>query len=135
MLRIMMVIGFLAALVTGASAGPMQNLSHTVPAIETQRQIEKVACGHTDYFCPIGRYRACSPDGYCWCNRCGGANYWQRDPYYQYQGPAPMTGPGVILNFGGGGGDDRRYQRPYNGRCLQRGYTIQDGLCKPYTGR
>lgn len=57
-------------------------------------------------------------------------------PPPRYYEPAPA--PGFQFNFGGGG-DDRRYARPVRGRdgrptCAQRGYTIQDGLCKPYRG-
>lgn len=131
MLRIMVVVGFLFALIGGASAGPWQGAASAVPAGQSQMQIQKVACGHPDAFCPAGRYRACAPNGNCWCSRCG-ARYWN-DPYYNHQ-PSP---PGLILNFGGGGGssgaDNRRYYPPVNGRC-QRGWTIQDGLCKPYRG-
>ena len=75
-----------------------------------------------------------------------------REPYYgpppgRYYGPPPERyyGPprdeGPVLRFDfGGGRDDRRYAPPVRGRngsrsCPQRNYTIQDGLCKPYTGR
>jgi len=139
MLRVMMVIGCLVALVGGANAGSWNGLGSAVAGIEAQTQIEKVACGHDDFYCPYGRYRACSPNGQCWCNRCSSRNYWQRDPNYQYQ-PGP---PGIMFNFGlggGGGGDDRgRYSSPsrrwntWNG-CPPN-YTVQDGVCKPYTGR
>ncbi len=85
-------------------------------------------CGRGFYF-----------DGY----RCRPERYYRPPPprYYEeppprYYGPPP--GPGIQFNFGGGG-DDRRYARPVRGRdgrpvCAQRGYTIQDGLCKPYRG-
>lgn len=53
-----------------------------------------------------------------------------RDRYY-----GPPRDEGTVFRFDfGGGGDHRRYAPPVRGRC-QRGYTIQDGLCKPYTGR
>ena len=65
-----------------------------------------------------------------------------RQPYYGpppgayyapppgYYGPAP--GPTIQFNLGGGG-NDRRYAAPVRGHC-QRGFTVQDGLCKPYRG-
>ena len=69
------------------------------------------------------------------------------DRYYgpppgAYYGPPRNEGPVVQFDFGGGGGGGggQRYAAPIRGRdgrpaCAQRGYTIQDGLCKPYTGR
>jgi hypothetical protein len=60
--------------------------------------------------------------------------YYEPEPYYQqrhYRGGA---------TFGGGfGDDDRRYSPPSNrwrtGNGCPPNYTVQDGLCKPYTGR
>ncbi len=56
---------------------------------------------------------------------------------YGPQGYGPqLGGPGIVLDFGGGG---QRYIQPsrryntWNG-CPPR-YTVQDGVCKPYTGR
>jgi hypothetical protein len=72
----------------------------------------------------------------------------QRPRYYEQQRPRyeeepqyqRRQQPGLNLNFGGGGGDDdRRYAPPSNrnrtGNGCPPNYTVQDGLCKPYTGR
>jgi hypothetical protein len=130
MLRIMLVFGFLVALIGGASAGPWSGSN--APATEAQIQIEKIACSHNDYYCPYGRYRYCT-NGYCGCARCG--RYFERDPFYRYEPPAPTTG--LQFNFGGNN-DDRRYSPPntyrYPGNGCPRGFTVQDGLCKPYRG-
>lgn len=83
-------------------------------------------CGRGYYF-----------DGY----DCRPERYYRPPPPRYYDEPPPGyygLGPGLQFNFGGGD-DDRRYARPIrgpNGRptCAQRGYTIQDGLCKPYRG-
>ena len=93
-------------------------------------------CGRGFYF-----------DGY----RCVREAYYPPPPppgrYYgpppeRYYGPPRDEGPVVRFDFGGGGGGggDRRYAAPIRGRdgrpgCAQRGYTVQDGLCKPYSGR
>jgi len=57
-----------------------------------------------------------------------------------YYGPPQGGGPLFQFGFDGrGGGDDRRYSPPsrryntWNG-CPPR-YTVQDGQCKPFTGR
>jgi len=59
-------------------------------------------------------------------------------PPPRYYDPPPPPGPTIQFNLGGGG-DNRRYAPPVRGRdgrptCAQRGYTVQDGLCKPYRG-
>ena len=60
-------------------------------------------------------------------------------PYQRDYGPPVDRGPQLRLDFGGRGGGDARYSPPnprfrtFN-NCPQ-GYTVQDGLCKPYTGR
>lgn len=83
-------------------------------------------CGRGFYF-----------DGY----RCVREAYYPPPPPPgRYYGPPRDEGPVVRFDFGGGGRDDRRYAPPVRGRdgrlsCAQRGYTVQDGLCKPYTGR
>jgi hypothetical protein len=53
------------------------------------------------------------------------------EPPRRYYGPPPDEGSVFQFNFGGR--DERRYAPPVRGRC-QPGYTIQDGLCKPYRG-
>jgi hypothetical protein len=73
-------------------------------------------------------------DGY----RCVREHY--APPPDRYYGPPRDEGPVVRFDFGGGGGGGGRYAAPVRGRdgrlsCAQRGYTVQDGLCKPYTGR
>jgi len=132
--RIALVFGFLIALIGSASAGPWGGMD-AAAARQAQPQIQKVACGHSDFFCPFGRYRACAPNGQCWCNRCG-VRYWN-DPNYRYEPPRPGP-PALLFNFGGSGDDDRRYSPPSRqwrtwNNCPPN-YTIQDGLCKPYRG-
>jgi hypothetical protein len=59
-------------------------------------------------------------------------------PYQRDYGLPVDRGPQLRLDFGGRG-DDARYFPPnprfktFN-NCPQN-YTVQDGLCKPYTGR
>jgi hypothetical protein len=83
-------------------------------------------------------------------NPYGGPGYGEPPPdrYYappprREYGPPPDRGGGD-LNLNNLGRllkkDEPRYRPPVRGRngqlaCQQRGYTIQDGLCKPYTGR
>lgn len=95
-------------------------------------------CGRGYYYdgyrCAPERYYRPPPDRYY-----GPPPGYYEPPPPRYYGPPPESGPVLRFDFGGGG-DDRRYARPERGRdgrltCAQRGYTIQDGLCKPYTGR
>jgi hypothetical protein len=81
-------------------------------------------------------------DGY----GCRQERYYRPPPpgYYQpppprYYGPPRDEGAVFQFNFGGGGRDERHYARPTRNRdgrltCAQRGYTVQDGVCKPYRG-
>jgi hypothetical protein len=66
-------------------------------------------------------------------------------PRGEFYGPSPggrYSGPpdrGPNLQFDLGRRDERRYSPPNPGlrtwnHCPQ-GYTVQDGLCKPYSGR
>jgi hypothetical protein len=68
----------------------------------------------------------CGPGRYYNGYRCVSQGY----------GPPQDRGPGLLFDFGGR--NDQRYQpsRRYNtwNGCPPR-YTIQDGVCKPYTGR
>jgi hypothetical protein len=54
--------------------------------------------------------------------------YYEPEPYYapRYRAPEPY--------YGGGGG--RRYYDGYQrrGSPCQYGWTVQDGVCKPYRG-
>ena len=89
--------------------------------------------------CGRGMYyngRRCVPqDGY-------GPPY-QRDygpPYQRNYGPPVDRGPQLRLDLGGGGRrDEGRYAPPnpafktFN-NCPPN-YTVQDGVCKPYSGR
>ena len=50
----------------------------------------------------------------------------------------PASAQGIYLDLGGDGGE-RGYYRPNNARFrtfngCQNGWTVQDGLCKPYRG-
>lgn len=135
MVRVMLLVfGFLVAFIGGAAAGPWNGAGGATRS-QAQIQVEKVACYHNDFYCPLGRYRYCV-NGYCGCARC--TRYYERDPYYRYEPPAPVPPPGLLFNFNFGGGDDRRYSPPnvyrYGGNGCPRGYTVQDGLCKPYRG-
>jgi len=135
MFRIVLVLGFLVALVGSAAAGPWPGGTVSAPASSAQFEIQKVDCFHNDYYCPYGRYRYCT-NGYCGCALCR-REYYRRDPYYRYEPPAPP--PGLLFNFNlGGGNDNRQYYPPnvfrYGGNGCQRGYSVQDGLCKPYRG-
>lgn len=85
-------------------------------------------CGRGYYFDGY----ACRPERYY---RPPPPRYYEEPPPRYYGGPPPSSG----FQFNFGGGDDRRYAPPVRGRdgrptCAQRGYTIQDGLCKPYRG-
>jgi hypothetical protein len=79
----------------------------------------------------------CGPDRYYNGYRCVPyeREYYPRRPYREYY---EEPRPGLEFRFGGHD-DDRRYSPPsprwrtWNG-CPQ-GYTVQDGVCKPYTGR
>lgn len=91
-------------------------------------------CGRGYYFdgyaCRPERHYRPPPPGY----RPPPPRYYEEPPP-RYYGPPP--GPGIQFNFGGR--NDQHYAPPVRGRdgkatCAQRGYTIQDGLCKPYRG-
>lgn len=103
-----------------------------VMAISTAAEARD-GCGRGYYF-----------DGYA----CRPERYYRPPPPGYYPPPPDRYGPPPryyepprddVFRFNFGGGDDRRYARPVRGRdgklvCQQRGYTIQDGLCKPYRG-
>lgn len=57
--------------------------------------------------------------------------YYAQDPYYPP--PRPYYGP----RDDGYGDPLRPRVDPRNGGtyCVMRGYTVQDGICKPYSGR
>lgn len=93
-------------------------------------------CGRGYYY---NGYR-CAPERYY---RPPPDRYYGPPPGYYYDPPPPRYyGPprdeGTVFQFDFGGGDNRRYQRPIrrNGQltCARRGYTVQDGWCKPYRG-
>lgn len=60
--------------------------------------------------------------------------YYEQQPQYRERRPEP----GLNFNFGRND-DDRRYAPPSPRWQTKNGcppnYTVQDGLCKPYTGR
>jgi hypothetical protein len=138
--RLLVALGLLIGLTTAATAGTLHGTWYgtagAASALDSQTPVVRAACAFDDRFCPFGRTRACSPDGRCWCASCERRGYYDRPRYYD--GPRYYEGPrgneGLNLQLFGGGSDDRRYSPPANGRC-PRGYSIQDGLCKPYTGR
>ena len=152
MRRVMVALGLLIGLAAAATAGTWQGNwqgeAGVVSALDDQAPIVRVACGYDDRFCPFGRTRACSPDGRCWCASCERRRYYEGPRYFE--GPRYDDGPryfneprgndGLNLQLFGGRSDDRRYfppnksqYRTFNG--CQNGFTVQDGLCKPYTGR
>jgi hypothetical protein len=60
-------------------------------------------------------------------------------PYERGYGPPVERGPNFRIDLGGGRGDEGRYSPPnpaFNtfNNCPPN-FTVQDGLCKPYTGR
>lgn len=126
MLRYIIAIGMLVGLVGGAGAGAWNGAA--VPALDVQAPIERVACTYNDQFCPYGRYRSCRRDGMCWCARCG--------PRYIEEPVAPFFGAPMGPSFSGP--REPQYFPPnrarYPGNGCPRGYTVQDGLCKPYRG-
>ena len=124
MLKITMAMGVLIGIVGGAFAAPWSGAEKSSP---TQRLFVLAACGYNDQHCPAGRRFVCRPDGPCFCASCR-PRYYEEPRYYEQ----PRNDLVIPFNFGGGG-DDRRYNPPVNGRC-PRNYTIQDGLCKPYRG-
>lgn len=96
-------------------------------------------CGRGYYFdgyaCRAERYYRPPPPGYY--PPPPPPRYYYEEPPRRYYGPPPDEG--TIFQFNFGGRDERRYAPPVRGRdgkpyCPQRGYTIQDGLCKPYRG-
>jgi hypothetical protein len=68
--------------------------------------------------------------------------YGPPDRYYappqRFYGPPVERAPSFQFDFGGGD-DGRRYSPPSSRWGTRNGcpprYTVQDGLCKPYTGR
>lgn len=94
-------------------------------------------CGRGYYFdgyaCRPERYYRPPPPGYY---PPPPPRYYDEPPR-RYYGPPPDEGSSFQFNFGSR--EERRYAPPVRGRdgrliCAQRGYTIQDGLCKPYRG-
>ena len=140
MRRIMVALGLLIGLATAATAGTWQGnwqgAAGVVSALDGQAPIVRAACGYDDRFCPFGRTRACSPDGRCWCASCERRRYYEGPRYYN----EPRGNDGLNLQLFGGRSDDRQYAPPNKARYrtfngCQNGFTVQDGLCKPYTGR
>jgi hypothetical protein len=141
MRRMMVALGLLIGLAAAATAGTLHGMSGGVSAFDNQAPVVRAACGFDDRFCPYGRTRQCSPDGRCWCASCGRPRYLERrfddGPRYYNE---PRGNDGLNFQLFGGRSDDRRYAPPnkaqfrtFNG--CPNGYTVQDGLCKPYTGR
>jgi hypothetical protein len=58
-------------------------------------------------------------------------------PPGSYYGPPPDRGPSFLFEFGGR--NEPQYRPPARAPRGQpvcpRNYTVQDGVCKPYTGR
>lgn len=88
---------------------------------------------HNGYRCVPERYNRPPPDRYYGPP----PGYYEPPPPRRYHGRPPDDG--MVLQFNFGGRNEPRYRPPVRGRdgkptCEQRGYTIQDGLCKPYRG-
>jgi hypothetical protein len=85
----------------------------------------------------------CGPGRYYNGYRCVPEPFYEPQPRYyapqqRYYGPQHDSGPGLLFQFGGRNEPQyfppsRRRFDTFNG-CPPR-YTVQDGLCKPYTGR
>ena len=142
MRRLMVALGLFIGLGTAATAGAwngtLQGVAGAVSALDDQTPIVRAACGYDDRFCPFGRTRACTPDGRCWCASCERRRYYYEGPRYYDEGP--RFNDGLNLRLFGGSSDDRRYAPPNRARYrtfngCPTNYTVQDGLCKPYTGR
>lgn len=134
MRRLMIALGMLIGLVGGAAAGAWNGAASTVPALEAQTLIDRVACTHNDQYCPYGRRWSCRPDGRCFCASCGPR--YSNEPQLPFFGPQ-FSGPGYS---GQGYSGERQFSPPNKSRWrtwngCPNNYTVQDGLCKPYTGR
>lgn len=110
MRRLLLAFGLLGGLVSTADVAVAQDC--------VQDQYGRIICGQRvrPYYAPEQRYYQPAPQPY----------YQQREHYRGgYQG-------GRYQNDEGFSSPSRRY-RTWNG--CPNGYTVQDGVCKPYTGR
>ena len=116
MRRLLLAFGLLGGLVGTADVAVAQDC--------VQDQYGRIICGQRvrPQYAPEPRYYQQAPQPY----------YQQRE-YYRggYQGGG-YQGRGGYQNDEGFSSPTRRY-RTWNG--CPNGYTVQDGVCKPYTGR
>lgn len=118
MRRLLLALGLLGGLVGTADVAVAQDC--------IQDQYGRVVCGQR-----VQPYHQQRPRYY----EQQRPRYYEQEPEYYQRRPQP----GLNFNFGGRDDDDRRYAPPSNRFRTWNGcppnYTVQDGLCKPYTGR
>jgi hypothetical protein len=112
MRRLLLAFGLLGGLVSTADVAVAQDC--------VQDQYGRIICGQRvrPQYAPEQRYYQPGPQ-----------QHYQQREYYRGDG---YQGRGGYQNDEGFSSPTRRY-RTWNG--CPNGYTVQDGVCKPYTGR